>query len=588
MLLCLIAIVVGTFYICEFFFPRRVWKIGSPWPENMDNVCFSVEGYTQKKKQISLTLPPSDEPLSIVISQAAPFTLTIGNEIVYQYTLEHPYQRLHAIPLPLTQEKLELFFQGSSLRILLGTTNTISRFVSQTVMINNISIGMQMIVFVYALSLYFSKPSEYYLLSLAALTLGNLFLTLLCGSSPFTLITERAFRMLQTPLVMFLRVLTVSCCLLISPFLLERIRRRFFIIGAVSFYGVMLLCYFLRLNTVTRIMIDGLPFIGIAVLLLGFSWRKQNTLLPLIGLAMLTGVNQYYQAYAQSGSSLLGAMPAFLYVWQFGCILFIFFLMLATNRRFAQKFVESEQLSVTLDQRIQERTAELKAATAQIKEEQQQRSQTMLNLLHDLRTPIFSALGCAEMLQDKWDQETMDILAGRLHDLNHLAEDLFLVAKLQESKITFIVSEEPLQPVVTDIGTHAAIRAADRKIDFMVEASDNPIVSADLFRLRQAIENLVDNAFHYTPDGGRITLRLTETDKESVISVSDTGNGISPKDLPHIFERYYHSGSQRSTGLGLTIANEIITAMNGHIEVKSQKGEGTTFTIYLPLAKESQ
>ena len=99
------------------------------------------------------------------------------------------------------------------------------------------------------------------------------------------------------------------------------------------------------------------------------------------------------------------------------------------------------------------------------------------------------------------------------------------------------------------------------------------------------IENLVDNAFHYTPDGGTITLRLTEASGEAAISVSDTGKGIAPADLPHIFERYYHSGNQRSTGLGLTIAHEIITAMNGRIEAQSQQGEGTTFTVYLPLTR---
>ena len=584
-LLCLIAVVAGTFYICEYFFPKQTWKNGSPWPENMDETCLSVEDYTQKKRQIILNLPPCDEPLSLVISQATPFTLTIGGEVIYKYTTEHPYQRLHTIPLPETQEELEVALQGGSMRIMLGTTETINRFVSQTEMINNISIGMQLIVLIYALSLYISKPSEHYLLSLAALTLGNFVLTLLCSSHPSALFTENAFRMLQTPLVMLLRVLTVCCCMLISPFLLGRVRKRFFVLGAAVLYGVMLLFHFTGPDMITRILIDGLPFVGIGVLLLGYARRKANTLLPLIGLALLTGVNQYYQAYAQQSSSLRGAMPAFLYVWQFGCILFIFFLMLATNRRFGQKFAESEQLTITLDQRVQQRTAELEAANAQIREEQQQRSQTMLNLLHDLRTPIFSALGCAEMLQAHYDQETMDILAGRLGALNHLAEDLFLVAKLQESKITFVLSEEPLQPVVTDIGAHAAVRAAERGITLHLEVLATPTVTADPFRLRQALENLVDNAFHYTPDGGTITLRLTEAAGEAAISVSDTGKGIAPEDLPHIFERYYHSGNQRSTGLGLTIAHEIITALNGRIEAQSQQGDGTTFTVYLPLTR---
>ena len=178
----------------------------------------------------------------------------------------------------------------------------------------------------------------------------------------------------------------------------------------------------------------------------------------------------------------------------------------------------------------------------------------------------------------------MAILEQKLRDLSHLAEDLFLVAKLKESKITFVLSEEHLLPILQDIAHHAAIQAAQQQITVQTRFRADPIVTADPFRLRQAISNLVDNAFRYTPDGKALILQLDEQEGEAAISVTDTGKGIDEKELPHIFEQYYHSGSRHSTGLGLTIAHEIITAMNGRIEVKSQRGEGSTFTVYLPLA----
>ena len=211
----------------------------------------------------------------------------------------------------------------------------------------------------------------------------------------------------------------------------------------------------------------------------------------------------------------------------------------------------------------------------------------MLNLLHDLRTPIFSAVGCAEMLQATQDQETLDILTQRLSDLSHLAEDLFLVAKLQESKITFVLSEEHLAPIIEEIAAEAVIHAADKQIHLHSAITGDPVITADPFRLRQALNNLVDNAFRYTPEGGTLSITMDETPSEARICIADTGKGIKEEDLPHVFDCYYHDGSKHSTGLGLTIAHEIITAMQGSLEVQSVLGKGSTFIIRFPRVKSS-
>ena len=113
-------------------------------------------------------------------------------------------------------------------------------------------------------------------------------------------------------------------------------------------------------------------------------------------------------------------------------------------------------------------------------------------------------------------------------------------------------------------------------------------IHADQLQLYRVIMNILTNATNYTPANGRIDIRLHVHDEQAVVEVTDTGLGISPEDLPHIFERFYRIDSARNrdqggTGLGLAIVKAIITAHDGEISVDSTVGKGTTFSVSLPL-----
>jgi len=129
------------------------------------------------------------------------------------------------------------------------------------------------------------------------------------------------------------------------------------------------------------------------------------------------------------------------------------------------------------------------------------------------------------------------------------------------------------------------------KVNLRLIEIDQVSVLGDRDRLKQVILNLVANAVNYTPAGGEVRLSLTKKEGRACLIVEDTGPGISPEDLPHIFDRFYRGDRSRKRtessgfGLGLSIAKWIVERHGGKIEVESQPGQGTRFTVWLPLVE---
>ena len=133
-----------------------------------------------------------------------------------------------------------------------------------------------------------------------------------------------------------------------------------------------------------------------------------------------------------------------------------------------------------------------------------------------------------------------------------------------------------------------APRFAENGIDFEIALAP-ALVLGDAGRLNQIVSNLLENALRYTPSGGRVSLRVREEAGSSVLEVADTGIGIAPEDLRHIFARFWRGEKSRSretggAGIGLAIVTELVHAHDGRIDVDSKLGEGSTFRVTLPLA----
>lgn len=262
--------------------------------------------------------------------------------------------------------------------------------------------------------------------------------------------------------------------------------------------------------------------------------------------------------------------------------------MLLINSLFADKFSESEALAKQLEQANQVLETKVLERTSALKEQQKQRNTFMMNVFHDLRTPLFILRGCLERVKSFPQQlnSELSIMEERLDFTQHLVDDLFLMAKLEDKQVILETERISLGRLVTKVTKACIVVSKNKDVEIKYIIIDDCVTWGDEFRLEQAFQNLVTNAIYYTKAGGTVYIKLKSYENMALISVADTGVGISPKDLDKIFDRYYRvSGKEKhqSSGLGLSIAQEIIQQHNGKISVKSEIGIGTVFTMQLPI-----
>lgn len=220
------------------------------------------------------------------------------------------------------------------------------------------------------------------------------------------------------------------------------------------------------------------------------------------------------------------------------------------------------------------------------------RRQMTADIAHDLRTPLSVITGYAEALSDgklPGTPEIYTILHEETQVLNKLIDDLRTLSLADVGELALTLMPTSPQAMLARVAGRHALSAQQKDITLRVDAEDNlPAVRVDPERMNQVFDNLVANALRYTPQGGEIRLAAQVDEKKMRITVSDNGSGIAPQDLPHIFDRFYRGDPSRpqngESGLGLAIARSIIEAQSGTIEATSSLGQGTTFSIFLPLA----
>ncbi|HEY0261234.1 MAG TPA: HAMP domain-containing sensor histidine kinase [Lacisediminihabitans sp.] len=215
------------------------------------------------------------------------------------------------------------------------------------------------------------------------------------------------------------------------------------------------------------------------------------------------------------------------------------------------------------------------------------------DIAHELRTPLSNIRGWLEAAEDGLSERDPALIASLLEEallLQHIVDDLQDLAMADAGKLRLAIESVRIADLLAQVRTAHGAHAAVEGIAFTVETMDDPVVDADPLRLRQAIDNLVTNALRHTPAGGTVTVSAREDSYELVIEVADTGIGIAPDDLPHVFDRFWRAEKSRNrrtggSGLGLSIVRRLAEAHGGTVTASSTVGGGSVFAIRLPLPR---
>jgi signal transduction histidine kinase len=207
---------------------------------------------------------------------------------------------------------------------------------------------------------------------------------------------------------------------------------------------------------------------------------------------------------------------------------------------------------------------------------------------HELRTPLTAIRGNIDLLRrgaanDPPElEEALVIIDGELDRMSRIVADLLLLSQA-DAGLSLRMEKVELDTIILEVYRYARVTA--NGVNIQLGHEDQAIVYGDVDRLKQLLINLVTNAIKHTPSGGNVTISLYRDPEWVRVSVADTGRGIAPAALPHIFERFYQaesSNQKNGTGLGLSIAQWIAEAHGGEITVTSELGKGSIFTLWLP------
>jgi len=235
-----------------------------------------------------------------------------------------------------------------------------------------------------------------------------------------------------------------------------------------------------------------------------------------------------------------------------------------------------------------------------IRDQERQRTNLIATLSHELKTPLTSLAMGAELMEESMrgamtdkQRELLETIHDDIGRMTAIAGNLLDASRTTVARIGVERRAIQLDRIVRDACRPLALQAAEKKIHLEVVADGvgRPLaIWGDPIKLPWVISNLVGNSLRYTPSGGRITIALRREGKIARTVVRDTGTGIAPEMMPRIFEPYAQapdgSAEMGSAGLGLYIAKEIVEAHNGRIFAESSPGEGTTFTIDIPIREE--
>ena len=254
----------------------------------------------------------------------------------------------------------------------------------------------------------------------------------------------------------------------------------------------------------------------------------------------------------------------------------------------------------------------IETMVGRLKDNEQFQRQLIANISHDLRTPMASLRGYVETLQmqkrslDEEDrQRYLDIIAANLDHLDRLVDHMLVLSRFDSGQAVFEMEDFPIAELADSVLMRCENLAQERDVSLtLVVDEDTALVHADPLQIAQVLQNLVENGIKFNRTGGSVAVELSRRADRVQVHVRDTGLGIAPEDLPHIFERFYTGDKSRqrqpatpamqsvrdhlgqSSGLGLAISAKIVAGHDSELQVTSELGTGTAFGFTLQAAGE--
>lgn len=303
------------------------------------------------------------------------------------------------------------------------------------------------------------------------------------------------------------------------------------------------------------------------------------------------------------------AIVIILDIWQaffeFSFPIFLFLTAFETLRvilmaivRYPMTIQELKDWNEKLEERVEKRTAELEEANAKLRELDQMKTTFVQQASHDLRTPLAAikgsldnlSIGVAGELNEK-QKKILNRATRSVDRLTDLINDVLDLSRLETGRIKVEKANISFATIVKSAVRENQSAADVRRIAIDFTSTDDSLfIYADAGKMERVAGELINNAIKYTPEEGTITVRLEDQDRYARLSVQDTGIGMSAEDCKKIWSRFYRTyDSQffaKGSGLGLSIVKELVEMHQGTIQVKSEKGKGTTFTLFLPLVQK--
>lgn len=229
----------------------------------------------------------------------------------------------------------------------------------------------------------------------------------------------------------------------------------------------------------------------------------------------------------------------------------------------------------------------LKEQAEQSKEQKEVLATAISDISHQLKTPLTSILILLDNLSesDNMDKMTREKfiseIARQIEGMNWLVVSLLKLSKLDAGAIEFEKQEINVKELIENIISNLEIMAEIKNVSFEIINNKECYFKGDYNWNKEAIQNIIKNAIEHTKENSKVVITIEENNVYTQISIKDQGEGISRKDIKHIFERFYkaENASEKSFGIGLSLAKSIIEEQNGYIEVESKKEKGTTFRI---------